>query len=127
MARSSIFSDLGFIVSFVWVTAICCFLNQSCEPFLELPAHPTFYRYTVCKSQLKKTNVSLSKAVTYQMRFFWKTLSKLIGHLHNKLASLPRILLLITILVNHSESLLRRIALDVTIRSLMFPSSLSFY
>ena len=34
------FSELGFIFSFVWVRAIYCFLNQSCEPFLELPAHP---------------------------------------------------------------------------------------
>ena len=38
-AGSSIVSELGFIVSFVWVRAIYCFLNQSCEPFLELPAH----------------------------------------------------------------------------------------
>ena len=34
-----LFSELGFIVSFVWVRAIYCFLNQSCKPFLELPAH----------------------------------------------------------------------------------------
>ena len=40
MARSSIVSELGFIASFVWVRAIYCFLNQSREPFLELPAHP---------------------------------------------------------------------------------------
>ena len=40
LARSSIVSELGFITSFVWVRAIYCFLNQSCEPFLELPAHP---------------------------------------------------------------------------------------
>ena len=38
-AGSSIVSELGFTVSFVWVRAIYCFLNQSCEPFLELPAH----------------------------------------------------------------------------------------
>ena len=36
MARSSIVSEFGFIVSFVWVRAIYCFLNQSCEPFLDL-------------------------------------------------------------------------------------------
>ena len=37
MARSSIVSELGFIVSFVRVRAIYCFLNQFCETFLELP------------------------------------------------------------------------------------------
>ena len=40
LARSSIVSELVFIVSFVWVTAIYCFLNQACELFLEFPAHP---------------------------------------------------------------------------------------
>ena len=39
-AGSSIVSELGFIVSFVWVRAIYCFLNQSCEPFIQLSAHP---------------------------------------------------------------------------------------
>ena len=42
MARSSIVSVLGFIVSFVWARAIYWFVNQSCEPFLKLPAHPLF-------------------------------------------------------------------------------------
>ena len=41
LAQSSIVSELGFIVSFVWVRAIYCFLNQSCELFLEFPAHPS--------------------------------------------------------------------------------------
>ena len=40
MARSSVVSELGFIVSFVWVRAMYCFQNQSCQPFLELPTHP---------------------------------------------------------------------------------------
>ena len=40
LARSSIVSELGFIVSFVWVRAIYCFLHQSCEPFIQLSAHP---------------------------------------------------------------------------------------
>ena len=35
-----IVSELGFILSFVRVRAIYCFLNQSCEPFIQLPAHP---------------------------------------------------------------------------------------
>ena len=49
MARSSVVSELGFIVSFVLVRAIYCFLNQSCEPFLELPAHPNkAIHYTLC-------------------------------------------------------------------------------
>ena len=39
-AGSSIVSELGFIVSFIWVRAIYCFLNQSCEPFIQLSAHP---------------------------------------------------------------------------------------
>ena len=39
-AGSSILSELGFIVSFVRVRAIYCFLNQSCEPFIQLPVHP---------------------------------------------------------------------------------------
>ena len=39
-AGSSVVSELGFIVSFVRVRAIYCFLNQSCEPFIQLPAHP---------------------------------------------------------------------------------------
>ena len=38
LARSSVVSELGFNASFVWVRAIYCFLNQSCEPFLKLPA-----------------------------------------------------------------------------------------
>ena len=42
LARSSIVSELGFIVSFVWVRDIYCLLNHSCEPFLKLPAHPEF-------------------------------------------------------------------------------------
>ena len=39
-AGSSIVSELGFIVSFFRVRAIYCFLNQSCEPFIQLSAHP---------------------------------------------------------------------------------------
>jgi len=42
LAGSSIVSELGFIVSFVGVRAIYCFLNQSSEPFLELPGDPSF-------------------------------------------------------------------------------------
>lgn len=42
LARSSIFSELGFIASFVWVRAIYCSLHQSREPLLELPGHPKF-------------------------------------------------------------------------------------
>ena len=126
MARSSIVSELGFIVSFVWVRAICCFLNQSCEPFLELPAHPTFCCYTVCKSQLKKSKRVTFKSINLSNAILLEDLGKLIGHLHDKLASLPRILLLI-ILVNHSERFLRRFALDVTVRCLLSPASLSFY
>ena len=33
-------SELGFILSFVLVRAMYCFLNQSCESFIHLPAHP---------------------------------------------------------------------------------------
>ena len=33
---------IGVIVSFVWLRAIYCFLNQCCEPFLEFPAHRYF-------------------------------------------------------------------------------------
>ena len=40
-------SELGFIVSFVWVRAIYSFLNQSCEPFYELPAHPKILKLEI--------------------------------------------------------------------------------
>ena len=56
MARSSIVSELGFIVSFVWVRAIYCFLNQSWEPFLELPAHPYFVVLKERGSAARKLN-----------------------------------------------------------------------
>ena len=56
MTRSSIVSELGFIVSFVWVRAIYCFLNQSWEPFLELPAHPYFVVLKERGSAARKLN-----------------------------------------------------------------------
>ena len=103
--------------------AIYCFLNQSCEPFLELSAHPTFYRYIVCKSQLKKNKRVTFKSSNLSSAILLEDLGQLIGHLHDRHSSLPRILLIIIILLNHSESLLRRIAQDVRIRSLLFPTS----
>ena len=66
LARSSIVSELGFNVSFVWVRAIYCFLNQSCEPFLELPAHPSIdcpdilnYAESASKRNIKKRGTSV--------------------------------------------------------------------
>ena len=52
LARSSIVSELAFIVSYVWVRAMYCFLNQSCEPFLELPAHPISRQSWILDSRL---------------------------------------------------------------------------
>ena len=40
LARSSIVSELGFIISFVWVRTIYCFLNR-----LKASGPPPFYRY----------------------------------------------------------------------------------
>ena len=52
LARSSIVSELAFIVSYVWVRAMYCFLNHSCEPFLELPAHPISRQSWILDSRL---------------------------------------------------------------------------
>ena len=52
LAWSSIVSELAFIVSYVWVRAMYCFLNQSCEPFLELPAHPISRQSWILDSRL---------------------------------------------------------------------------
>ena len=46
-------SELGFIVSFVWFRAIYCFLNQPCEPFLELPVHPNKLDQSVSQKKSK--------------------------------------------------------------------------
>ena len=38
--EAPLFQSWGsFFIFMVWVRAIYCFLNQSCESFLELPAH----------------------------------------------------------------------------------------
>ena len=40
-----LFQSWGSLLALFLVRAIYCFLNQSCEPFLELPAHPSNYSH----------------------------------------------------------------------------------